>query len=41
MVKYKKKLANLYAAQARWDRFPEKAELTCPSGINQRMVAFA
>ena len=42
-MKYKKKLANLKAAQAWWDRLPErdKASLTRPGGINQRTAAFA
>lgn len=36
-MKYKKKLANLKAAQAWFDRLPErdKASLTRPGGINQ------
>lgn len=37
MVKYKKKLANLHAAQAWFDKLPQKdkASLTRPGGINQ------
>lgn len=36
-MKYKKKLANLKAAQVWWDKLPErdKANLTRPGGINQ------
>lgn len=36
-MKYKKKLANLKAAQVWWDKLPErdKASLTRPGGINQ------
>ena len=36
-MKYKKKLANLKAAQAWWDRLPEreKASLTRPGSVNQ------
>lgn len=35
-MKYKKKIANLKAAQAWWDRLSErdKVELTRPGGIN-------
>lgn len=42
-MKYKKKLANLKAAQAWWDRLSErdKASLTRPGGINQRTAASA
>ena len=42
-MKYKKKLANLKAAQAWWDRVPErdKASLTRPGGINQRTAVSA
>lgn len=42
-MKYKKKLANLKAAQAWWDRLPErnKASLTRPGGINQRTAVSA
>ena len=42
-MKYKKKLANLKAAQAWWDRLPErnKASLTRPGSINQRTAASA
>lgn len=42
-MKYKKKLANLKAAQAWWDRLLErdKASLTRPGSINQRTAASA
>lgn len=42
-MKYRKKLANLKAAQAWWDRLPErdKASLTRPGGINQRTAISA
>ena len=42
-MKYKKKLANLKAAQVWWDRLPErdKASLTRPGGINQRTAVSA
>ena len=42
-MKYKKKLANLKAAQAQWDKLPErdKAGLTHPGGINQKTAASA
>ena len=42
-MKYKKKLANLKAAQAWWDRLPErdKASLTRPGGISQRTAVSA
>lgn len=42
-MKYKKKIANLKAAQAWWDRLPErdKASLTRPGGINQRTAVSA
>lgn len=42
-MKYKKKLANLKAAQAWWDRLSErdKASLTRPGGINQRTAVSA
>ena len=42
-MKYKKKLANLKAAQSWWDRLPErdKASLTRPGGINQRTAVSA
>ena len=42
-MKYKKKLANLKAAQAWWDRLPErdKASLTRPGGINQKTATSA
>ena len=42
-MKYKKKLENLKAAQAWWDRLPErdKASLTRPGGINQRTAVSA
>ncbi len=42
-MKYKKKLKNLKAAQAWWDKLPErdKASLTRPGGINQRTATFA
>ena len=42
-MKYKKKLANLKAAQVWWDRLPErdKASLTRPGGINQRTAISA
>ena len=42
-MKHKKKLANLKAAQAWWDRLPErdKASLTRPGGINQRTAVSA
>ena len=42
-MKYKKKLANLKAAQAWRDRLPErdKASLTRPGGINQRTAVSA
>ena len=42
-MKYKKKLANLKAAQAWWDRLPErdKVGLTRPGGINQTTGAVA
>lgn len=42
-MKYKKKLANLKAAQAWWNRLPErdKASLTRPGGINQRTAVSA
>ena len=42
-MKYKKKLKNLKAAQAWWDKLPERdtASLTRPGGINQRTAAFA
>ena len=42
-MKYKKKLANLKAAQVWWDRLPEcdKAGLTRPGGINQKTAASA
>ena len=41
MVKYKKKLANLHAAQAWFDKLPQKdkAGLTRPDGINQKTAA--
>ena len=37
-MKYKKKLANLKAAQAWWDRLPErdKASLTRPGSVKTR-----
>ena len=37
MVKYKKLLANLRAAQLWWDKLPErdKASMTRPGGIHQ------
>ena len=40
-MKYKKKLENLKAAQAWWDKLPErdKASLTHPGAINQRTAA--
>ena len=40
-MKYKKKLENLKAAQAWWDKLPErdKADLTRPGRINQRIAA--
>ena len=40
-MKYKKKLENLKATQAWWDRLPErdKLGLTRPGGINQRTAA--
>ena len=42
-MKYKKKIANLKAAQAWWDRLPErdKVGLTRPDGINQTTGAVA
>lgn len=42
-MKYKKKLENPRAAQAWWDKLPErdKASLTRPGGINQRTATFA
>ena len=42
-MKYKKKLANLKAAQVWWARLPErdKAGLTRPGGINQKTAASA
>ena len=42
-MKYKKKLANLKAAQAWWDKLPErdKAGVSRPGGINQRTAASA
>ena len=42
-MKYKKKLANLKAAQAWWDRLSErdKASLTRPGGINQKTAVSA
>lgn len=42
-MKYKKKLANLKAAQKWFDSLPEtvKAGLTHPGGINQRTAASA
>lgn len=42
-MKYKKKLANLKAAQVWWDRLSEreKASLTRPGGINQRTALSA
>ena len=42
-MKYKKKIANVKAAQAWWDRLPErdKASLTRPGSINQRTAASA
>lgn len=42
-MKYKKKLANLRAAQAWFDKLPEKdkAGLNRPGGINQRTAASA
>ena len=42
-MKYKQKLANLKAAQAWWDRLPErdKASLTRPGSMNQRTAASA
>ena len=40
---YKMKLENLKAAQAWWDKLPErdKVGLTRPGGINQRTAASA
>jgi len=40
-MKYKKKVANLKAAQAWWDRLPErnKASLTRPGSIHQKTGA--
>lgn len=42
-MKYKKKLANLHAAQKWFDALPEKikASLTRPGGINQRTATSA
>ena len=42
-MKYKKKLANLKAAQKWFDSLPErdKASLTRPGGINQRTAVSA
>ena len=42
-MKYKKKLENLKAAQAWWDKLPERDEvgLTRPGGINQRTAVSA
>ena len=42
-MKYKKKLANLKAAQKWFDSLPERdtARLTRPGGINQRTAASA
>lgn len=42
-MKYKKKVANLKAAQAWWDKLPEreKASLTRPGGINQTTGAIS
>lgn len=42
-MKYKKKLKNLKAAQAWWEKLTErdKASLTRPGGINQRTATFA
>lgn len=42
-MKYKKKLENLKATQAWWDKLPErdKVSLTRPGGINQRTAASA
>lgn len=42
-MKYKKKIKSLKAAQAWWDKLPErdKASLTRPGGINQRTATFA
>ena len=42
-MKYKKKLANRKAAQAWWDKLPErdKAGLTRPGGINQKTATSA
>lgn len=42
-MKYKKKLENLKAAQAWWDKPPErdKASLTRLGGINQKTAASA
>lgn len=39
-MKYKKKLANLKAAQAWWDKQPQsyKNSTTRPGGINQRVI---
>ena len=43
MVKYKKRLKNLEAAQKWFDALPEKvkASLTRPGGINQRTATSA
>jgi len=40
-MKYKKKVANLKAAQVWWDKLPEKekASSTRPGGINQKTGA--
>lgn len=42
-MKYKKKVANLKAAQAWWDKQPErfKATTTRPGSINQRVAVFS